>query len=59
MHEEFLPNASEPPTSEVDRQASTTQDRAKKFATGMVIGSRKGIASVIKTLHHLRQTVSE
>ncbi len=54
MHEEFLPNDSESPSSEVDLQASTTPVPGKKFAKVMVIGSRKGITSIINTLHHLR-----
>jgi ethanolamine utilization microcompartment shell protein EutL len=59
MQENFLANDSELPSAEVDFQASSAPVSRKEFVKVMVIGSRKGIASVIKTLHHLRQTVSE
>jgi hypothetical protein len=54
MHEEFLPNDSESPSTEVDFQASTAPVPRKEFVKVMVIGSRKGITSVINTLHTLR-----
>jgi len=54
MHEEFLPNDSESPSTEVDVQASTAPVPRKEFVKVMVIGSRKGITSVINTLHTLR-----
>lgn len=54
MQENFLPNDSELPSAEVDLQASTTPVPRKKFVKVMVIGSRKGITSVIKILHHLQ-----
>jgi len=54
MQENFLPNDSESPFAEVDFQASSASASRKKFVKVMVIGSRKGITSVIKTLHTLR-----
>jgi hypothetical protein len=54
MQENFLANDSEFPSAEVDLQASTAPVPKKKFVKVMVIGSRKGITSVIKTLHTLR-----
>ena len=54
MQENFLANDSELPSAEVDLQASTAPVPEKKFVKVMVIGSRKGITSAIKMLHHLR-----
>jgi hypothetical protein len=54
MQENFLANDSELPSTEVDLQASTAPVPDQKFVKVMVIGSRKGITSVIKMLHHLR-----
>jgi hypothetical protein len=54
MPENFLANDSELPSAEVDISASTAPVPEKKFVKVMVIGSRKGITSVIKMLHHLR-----
>lgn len=54
MQENFVPNDSELPSAEVDFQASTAPVPEKKFVKVMVIGSPKGITSVIKTLHTLR-----
>jgi hypothetical protein len=54
MPENFLPNDSELPSAEVDFQASTAPVSGKEFVKVMVIGSRKGIINVIKTLHTLR-----
>lgn len=54
MQENFLANDSELPSTEVDLQASTAPVPEKKFVKVMVIGSRKGITSTIKMLHHLR-----
>ena len=54
MHEDFLPNDVESPSADASGQASTAPVSRKEFVKVMVIGSRKGITSVIKTLHTLR-----
>ncbi|MEQ9485970.1 hypothetical protein, partial [Coleofasciculus sp. F4-SAH-05] len=54
MQAYFLPNASGLPSAEVYIQASTDPVSRKEFIKVMVIGSRKGINSIIKTLHRLR-----
>ena len=54
MQENFLPNDSELPSNDVSFQASSGSVPRKEFVKIMVIGSRKGITSVIKTLHTLR-----
>ncbi|HAG80125.1 MAG TPA: hypothetical protein DCL61_02915 [Cyanobacteria bacterium UBA12227] len=54
MQAYFLPNDSELPSTEVSIQASTDPVSGKEFIKVMVIGSRKGISSIIKTLHRLR-----
>ncbi len=52
--EYFLPNHNELPSVEASVQVSTDSVSRKEFVKVMVIGSRKGISSVIKTLHTLR-----
>jgi len=54
MQENFLPNDSELPSNDVSFQASSGSVPRQEFVKIMVIGSRKGITSVIKTLHTLR-----
>ncbi|MEP0886378.1 hypothetical protein NDI49_33120 [Trichocoleus sp. ST-U3] len=54
MQENFLPNDSELPSNDVSFQASSDSVPRKEFVKIMVIGSRKGITSVIKMLHTLR-----
>lgn len=54
MHENFLPNDSELPSTEIDVQISTASVPRKEFVKVMVVGSCQGITSVIKTLHTLR-----
>ncbi len=54
MQENFLANDSELPSTEVDLQSSTAPVPEKKFVKVMVVGSCKGITSLIKMLHHLR-----
>ncbi|MEQ8974944.1 hypothetical protein [Coleofasciculus sp. F4-SAH-05] len=54
MQAYFLPNDSQLPSTEVSVQASTDPVSGKEFIKVMVIGSRKGINSIIKTLHRLR-----
>ena len=54
MQAYFLPNRSEFPSTEVSIQASTEPVSGKEFIKIMVIGSPKGISSIIKTLHRLR-----
>lgn len=52
--EYFLPNDSEFPSVEASVQVSSDAVSRKEFVKVMVIGSRKGITSVIKMLHTLR-----
>jgi len=56
MKKNFLSNDNDSklPFAEVELQASTAVSPEKEFVKVMVIGSRKGISSVIKTLHTLR-----
>lgn len=54
MQAYFLPNDSELPSTEVSFQTSRDSVSGKEFIKVMVIGSRKGINSIIKTLHRLR-----
>lgn len=54
MQAYFLPNDGELPATEVSIQAATDPVSGKEFIKVMVIGSRKGINSIIKTLHRLR-----
>jgi hypothetical protein len=50
MHEEFLPNDSESPSTEVDFQASTAPGYGNEYVKVMLVGSRKGIDLIIKRL---------
>ena len=54
MQENFLLNDVESPSANASGQASAPPVSRKEFVKVMVIGSRKGITSVIKTLHTLR-----
>jgi hypothetical protein len=54
MQAYFLPNDSELPSTEVSIQTSRDPVSGKEFIKVMIIGSRKGINSIIKTLHRLR-----
>ncbi|MBD1807160.1 hypothetical protein H6F98_17120 [Microcoleus sp. FACHB-SPT15] len=53
MQENFLSNDSELPSNDVSFQASSDSVPRKEIVKIMVIGSRKGITSVIKMLHTL------
>ncbi|MGB7443015.1 MAG: hypothetical protein WA919_18275, partial [Coleofasciculaceae cyanobacterium] len=48
--EEFLPNESQSPLTEV----SINSVSRKEFVKVMVVGSRPGIKLIIRMLHHLR-----
>lgn len=50
MHEEFLPNDSELPSTGVSIPASAAPCSGKEFVKVMVVGSRKGIDIIIKRL---------
>lgn len=52
--EDFLPNDSELPSVEASVQVSRDAVSRQEFVKVMVIGSRKGITSIIKMLHTLR-----
>ena len=52
--EYFLPNNNELPSVEASVQVARDAVSRKEFVKVMVIGSRKGITSIIKTLHTLR-----
>ena len=54
MDENFLLNDSELPSTEVYVQSAADSVSEKEFVRITVIGSRRGIVSVIKTLHSLR-----
>lgn len=54
MQAYFLRNPSELPSTEVSIQPSRDSVSGKEFIKIMVIGSRKGITSIIKTFHCLR-----
>jgi len=54
MQAYFVPNDNQLPSAEVSIQASSDPVSGKEFIKVMVIGSRKGINSIIKTLHRLR-----
>lgn len=51
---EYLPNDSELPSVEASIQVYSDSVSKKEFVKVMVIGSRKGITSIIKMLHTLR-----
>ena len=54
MPENFLPNDSELPYTEVSIPASTNPGYGNEYVKVMVVGSRKGIDTIIKRLHSLR-----
>ena len=54
MHQSFLTNASELPSASVSVQASTDPVSGREFIKILVVGSRRGVTSIIHTLYRLR-----
>jgi hypothetical protein len=53
MHEEFLPNDIESPSTEVSIEVPTDPVSRQEFVKVMVVGSRQGIDIIIGLLHRL------